>query len=420
MQRAFEELGSIVGPDHLAVGEMIEERYWHDESLTVAPSRPMALVRPADTDELVELVRWAERRQVPLVVRGAGTGLAGGAVCRPTEVCVSTERLSGVDDVDTVSRVAVVRAGTSLAELDHVLADHGLRYTVSPGENAASIGGTVATNAGGMRAVRFGTTRQNVLGATVVTGGGRVLTLGGSLYKRSSGYDLLQLVIGSEGTLGIVERAILRLAPRAEEAVFVAHAPTMRGALGAVQALQSIEPPPSVIEYLEPSALEAMAHFAGVTLGLPGWALADGAILVVAVERVDADDVARAVELAGAVLEGAGADGVWVLGKTEGRAVLRAREAALWTVRALGARDIVDVVVPPARLGDYFDAVAAVASTYGVRLAATGHVGDGNVHLSVFADDVASARRVVEEVVAEGVRRGGGGVGRARHRGRQA
>jgi glycolate oxidase len=415
-----EELKALLGAEAVRGPEEIDERYWHDEALSVSPSRPAALALPESAGQIVELVQWARSRRVGLVARGAGTGLSGGAVCDPREVCVSTEALRGVVDLDERSGVAVVRAGTTLTELDAVLAPVGLRYTVSPGEDGATIGGTVATNAGGMRAVRYGTTRQNVRGLTVVVGTGETLSLGGALAKRSSGYDLVGLMVGSEGTLGIVERAIVRVEPRAAaESLLVGRFGAVRDLVGLLAPLARLEPPASIVEYVDAPALDAMARHAGVALGIPASALAEGAVLLVGLERQRAEDLEADVARAGEMLAGAGAEGIWVLSDAQARAVIRAREGAFWTVRALGAREILDVVVPIGALAAYLDEVTRIAAALGVGMPATGHVGDGNVHLSIFADDQERAARAAEEVIAAGVRYGGAvsgehGIGRAK------
>jgi len=413
-------LRAIVGEAAVLAGDAIEERYWHDECLTIAPSPPACVVLPESIGELAQVVRWARSARVALVARGAGTGLSGGAVCNPDQVCVSTERLAGVVDVDELSQLALVSAGTSLQMLRAAVEPLGLRYTVSPGEDAASIGGTIATNAGGMRAVRYGTTRQNVLGARLVVGTGEVLELGGPLRKRSSGYDLLQLVIGSEGTLGIVERAWVRLEPTAgAEALVVAHATSVSNALALLGPLHRLEPPASLIEYVDASTLAALAAARSLELGVPKDALAGGAFVLVGLERIEPADIAPAVERTGALLADAGAQGVWVLEGAMAASLLRAREAAFWTVRALGARDVLDVVVPLSQVAAFLEEVRRLEAVLGVSLPATGHVGDGNVHVSVLAPDAQTAARATRAVVQAGLARGGAvsgehGLGRAK------
>src|SRR3569623_2128672 len=169
-------LAGIVGAGHVFVGDAIAEEYTHDEALTATPTTPLAVVRPADTDEVGGLVRWAAEHGVPLTARGSGTGLCGACIPRDDGLLVSFERMASILEIDTANHVAVVQPGGTLHQLDEALKPHGLVYPVFPGESSASLGGNVNTNAGGMRAVRYGVTRHQVLGLTAVLGTGEALT----------------------------------------------------------------------------------------------------------------------------------------------------------------------------------------------------------------------------------------------------
>src|SRR5690606_25484503 len=161
-----------------------------------------------------EVVRVAGELGVPVTARGAGTGLSGACIPLPGGIVVSFERMAALVEIDVEAHVAVVQPGLTLAELDAETAKHGLVYPVFPGTNAASLGGNVATNAGGMRAVKYGVTRHHVLGLEAVIGTGEVIRTGGRFVKNTTGYDLTQLIVGSEGTLGLVTEATLKLHPR--------------------------------------------------------------------------------------------------------------------------------------------------------------------------------------------------------------
>jgi glycolate oxidase len=168
-----EELGALVGAAHVLVGDAVNEDLTHDEALTATPQRPLAVVRPGDTEQVAAVVRWAADRGVPVTARGSGTGLSGACIPRADGILVDFRRMARVLEIDTDNHVAVVQPGITLQELDAATAEHGLVYTVFPGESSASLGGNVATNAGGMRAVRYGVTRHQVLGLTAVLGRGR-------------------------------------------------------------------------------------------------------------------------------------------------------------------------------------------------------------------------------------------------------
>ena len=207
-------LASAVGAGHVLAAGAVPAEYSHDEALGVAPGEPAFVVRPGSTAEVVAVLRAASTAGLAVTARGSGTGLSGGAIPRPGGLVLSFERMNRVLEIDTANHVAVVQPGVTLAELDAAAAAEGLVYPVFPGEMSASLGGTVATNAGGMRAVKYGVTRHHVLGLEAVLASGEVIRTGGKHVKVSSGYDLTQLIVGSEGTLAMVTEAKLRLYPR--------------------------------------------------------------------------------------------------------------------------------------------------------------------------------------------------------------
>src|SRR5690349_5714055 len=213
MADALQALIDIVGAADVLTGDQIGEDYERDEALTTVAARPDFVVRPASTDEVAQLVTFAADQGIAVTARGSGTGLSGGCVADRGGILVSFERMDQILEIDTENHVAVVQPGVTLAQLDAALLPHGLAYTVYPGEYSASLGGNVATNAGGMRAVKYGVTRHQVLGLEAVLATGERLRTGGRFVKGSTGYDLTQLIIGSEGTLAVVTEAVLRLYP---------------------------------------------------------------------------------------------------------------------------------------------------------------------------------------------------------------
>ena len=402
-------LTEIVGEGHVLTGEAISEDYGHDEALTVTPELPLAVVRPGTTDEVAELVRWAAAWDVPLTARGSGTGLSGACVPRSDGVVVSFERMADVVEIDTANHVALVQPGVTLAQLDEALRPHGLMYPVYPGEYSASLGGNVATNAGGMRAVRYGVTRHQVLGLTAVLGTGEVLTTGGRFVKATSGYDLTQLIIGSEGTLAVVTEAILRLHPRlGHGATVLVPFPDLEHVTDAIPRIVGSGLSPSILEYIDFITMSAITTSAGLELGVPQ-EVKDGALayLVVVLEGRDAarveEDTAELAEL----VSGIGAMDVYVLPPSAGAALIEAREKAFWTAKASGADDIIDLVVPRASMPEYLTQVQEVAQATGSLIVGCGHAGDGNVHLSVFQPDPDARKKAVGGVLAAGVALGG-------------
>ena len=208
----IEALQAATAPERVLDGDAAGGDYTHDECLTVAPRSPLAVVLPVNTAEVAAVVRVAG---ASITARGSGTGLSGAATPAEGSIVVSFERMNAVLELDPDNHTAVVQPGLRLNELDEVTAAAGLTYPVYPGEYSASLGGNIATNAGGMRAVKYGVTRHQVLGLELVLADGQIIRTGGKFVKATTGYDLTQLVIGSEGTLALVTEATLRLYPRA-------------------------------------------------------------------------------------------------------------------------------------------------------------------------------------------------------------
>ena len=416
-------LGEIVTPGHVLAGEAVPDDYGHDEALTVAAELPAVVVRPATTEEVAAVLAVAHEHRVPVTARGHGTGLSGAAVPRPDGIVVSFERMDRVLEVDTENHVAVVQPGVSLEQLDAVTAAHGLVYPVFPGEYSASLGGNVATNAGGMRAVKYGVTRHQVLGLEAVLAGGEVIRTGGRFVKATTGYDLTQLVIGSEGTLALVTEATLRLYPRARhQATVLAPFASLDEVSGAVPRIVSSGIGPLILEYIDTLTMSAITAHVGLDLGIPeDTRTSSSAFLVVMMESTRADRLDEDVEALSEHLAELGAVDVYVLPPQAAVQLVDAREKAFWVAKANGADDIVDIVVPRAAMPTFMAKVAELSQTFQSWVAGCGHAGDGNVHLSVFQPDPEQRDKVLRGLFEAGLSLGGAisgehGIGTAKRK----
>ena len=199
MLTPLDKLTALLGPARVLSGADVSEDDWHDESLVAQWHAPDVVVLPHSAAEVAEIVTIAREFGMPVTARGSGTGLAGACVPREGGILIAFREMGAILEIDVENQVAVVQPGVSLRDLDEATAGHGLVYPVFPGESSASLGGTVATNAGGMRAVKYGVTRHQVLGLEAVLGTGEVIRTGGKFVKSTSGYDLTQLIVGSEG-----------------------------------------------------------------------------------------------------------------------------------------------------------------------------------------------------------------------------
>jgi glycolate oxidase len=404
-----EALAEIVGTDNVLVGDAIHEDYTRDEALTAAPCKPLCVVRPADTDAVVAIVDLAREVGVPLTARGSGTGLSGACIPDPDGILVSFERMNRVVEIDLSNHVAVVEPGVTLQQLDEATAAHGLVYPVFPGENSASLGGNVATNAGGLRAIKYGVTRHQVLGLTAVLGTGEVIRTGGKFVKATSGYDLTQLIIGSEGTLAIVTEAILKLYPRPEHAAtLLAPFRTLDEITAAVPTIVRSGIDPLILEYIDLVSMSGILTNSGLDLGIPQ-DIKDAALayLVVVLENTRTDRLDEDIERAGELVSELGALDVYVLPSGAGTQLIEARERAFWAAKAAGANDIIDMVVPRSEIGPYMSCVSEIAQATGSWIVGCGHVGDGNVHLSVFQADPDVRGGVMRDIFAAGAAVGG-------------
>ncbi|MGH9262446.1 MAG: FAD-binding oxidoreductase, partial [Acidimicrobiales bacterium] len=287
----IQSFAGVVGADHVLAGEAIKDDYTHDEALTATPQRPLAVVLPATTDEVAGVLRVADEHGIPVTARGAGTGMSGACFPRPDGIVVSFERMAAVVEVDTENFVAVVEPGVQLDQLDAALSPLGLVYPVFPGEYSASLGGNVSTNAGGMRAVKYGVTRHHVLGLEAVLPSGEVIHCGGKVVKVSTGYDLTQLVIGSEGTLALVTKAYLKLYPRApHQATVLAPFASLEAVTAAVPEIVRSGVGPLILEYIDMLTMAAATAYVGLDLGIPEVVKETAlAYLVVGLESTHAD-----------------------------------------------------------------------------------------------------------------------------------
>ena len=384
-------------------------------------SPPDLVVIPGSTEEISAVARLCDEHRVPLVVRGAGTGYTGGAVPTRGGVVLSMERLNRILEIDQSNLLAVVEPNVITGDLQRAVEEVGLFYPPDPASlETSSIGGNVAECAGGPRAFKYGTTKRYVLALEAVLPNGEIIRTGSKAVKNVVGYDLTQLLVGSEGTLAIITRVTLRLIPKpSARATLSAAFADIRGAVNGVTALLQRRVVPAAIELIDADSLRAAEAYVGRTLAR------GDALLIVECDGAQAA-VADEIERVEAACRDAGA--VEVI-----RADSDAERDALWTVRrqvslALRATGLLkinhDVVVPRGRVPELFDVVAGLRSRYQLRIASFGHAGDGNIHVNLMIDREDSGQRarakeaerlLFEQVVAlEGSISGEHGIGFAK------
>ncbi len=379
-------LQAEVGESSVVVDADVIAAYSADRAMAVEPGRPIALVRARDTAEVRAVLRVATRFGTPVVPRGLGTGLSGGSAAIDGCIVLSTERMRSLS-IDAAAMVASVGPGIRNVELKEAAAAEGLWYPPDPSSfEICSIGGNLATNAGGLCCVKYGVTTDYVLGIEVVLADGRAVRLGGRTIKDVAGYDLKRLFVGSEGTLGVITEALLRLRPPPPPASTVVA--TFTSLVDAGRAVTRI------VAEVRPAALELMdrAAIAAVERVKPMGLDPEAAALLLARTDAGADEadrIASACEATGAAYV-ARTDDV-----DEGELLMGARRMAIPCVERLGTVLIEDVGVPVPRIPELLATVERIADEHRTAIPVIGHAGDGNFHPLVTydpADDQATAR----------------------------
>jgi glycolate dehydrogenase FAD-linked subunit len=418
METALQQLVAILG-DAVRTDSVSCEKYRFDWSRDPTAGVPSAVVRPRDASQVATAVQWAAEHRVPVVPRGAGSGLSGGASAVSGGIVLSLERMKSIE-IDVACRVAVVEAGAFNAEVKAAAAEHGLWYPPDPSSyEICSIGGNIATNAGGLCCVKYGVTTDYVLGLDVVLADGTLITLGGKRIKDVAGLSLLKLFVGSGGTLGIITRAILRLIPtQGARSTLVAYFPTVQAAADTVVTIGGTLRA-SMMELMDHTSINAVEDYR--SMGLDRSA---GALLLAQSDAPGAACDAE-IDVMAAACTTAGAKEVFVTNDPEeGELFVAARRAAFPAIEARGSILLEDVGAPVPRLPELLSGIAAVADRYAVEIPVVAHAGDGNTHPIVIYDrgdpDARDrAYRAFEEIMQLAISLGGTitgehGVGRAK------
>ncbi|WP_137875782.1 FAD-linked oxidase C-terminal domain-containing protein [Rhodococcus sp. Q] len=368
---------------------------------------PLAVVRATSTEDVQTAVRWAAAHRVPVVPRGAGSGLSGGSSAVDGGIVLSTERMRAIE-VDPVTRTAVVQPGLLNAEVKKAAAEHGLWYPPDPSSfEICSIGGNAATNAGGLCCVKYGVTTDYVLGMQVVLADGTAVRLGGPRLKDVAGLSLTKLFVGSEGTLGVITELTLKLIPaQPPRSTMVASFATVEAAAEAVLAITRTLRP-AMLEFMDQASINAVED--SLRMGL------DRSAHALLLAQSDAPGAAAEQEIAAmvAACESCSATEVFATDDPdEGEAFTAARRAVFPAVQALGSLLLEDVGVPMQVLPTLIAGVERIAADCGVRICVVAHAGDGNTHpLIVFdpndADETARAQRAFGDVMDLALRLGG-------------
>ncbi|MBI4267007.1 MAG: FAD-binding oxidoreductase [Chloroflexi bacterium] len=378
-RRVIGELAALVGRDNILTGKLEMEGYSRDEMPLVEPHAPEVVVKPVDNHAIARLMDFANRQKVPVTPRGGGTGLSGGCMPVYGGIVLSLERMNRVLEIDRENFVAVAEPGVALADLRSQVEAQGLYYPLYPGEMTATIGGNTATNAGGMNAIRYGVTRHNVLGLEAVLPNGEIIRSGGKFVKCSSGYDLTQLIAGSEGTLAVITRVILKLTTQpARREVLLAPFENLENAVEAVPEILRLKTTPTGIEFMERGIIEIIEKYLDREMPCHQYA----AFLMIIMDGETEDEIYDYFDRVEQICKRHRAIEAMVPGSERAkRRLLESREKFYHAIKKYAPMEIIDVVVPRSQIARFIKEVKAISARHEVPVIGYGHAGDGNVHL---------------------------------------
>jgi glycolate oxidase len=362
------ELGDRVSLDPAELAACRLDKSGHEST-----TAPLAIVNAASVADVQATMRVATATGTPVVVRGAGTGLAGGAIAGHGEIVLSTLGMTRILEISEDDELAVVEPGIINADLNAALAGVGLWFAPDPASRAIStVGGNIATNAGGLLCAKYGVTREAVLGLKVVLADGRLMSLGHRTVKGVTGLDLVALMIGSEGTLAVIVEATVRLRrlPQGEPSTIGAYFPTIEAAARAASVISASGLRPAIMELLDPRAMGWIAEHLGVAVRAESYLL------------VQTDGPAAAEEARGAlaVIRSLGGDATLTTDRAEADRLFALRRSFHPAMEARGTVLIEDVCVPRSTLPAMFHAIEEITARHGVTIATVAHAGDGNLH----------------------------------------
>jgi glycolate oxidase len=379
-----EELGVALGPAVTFDPDELEP-YRTDRSGWISPEHPLAAVRARSIEDVQATMRAATAHRVPVVPRGAGTGLAGGAIGTDGAIVLDVSRMRRILEIDPADEIAVVEPGVVTDDLAAALAEHDLWWPPDPASRAIStVGGNIATNAGGLLCAKYGVTRESVLGLAVVLADGTLIRVGRRTVKGVTGYDLTALLVGSEGTLGVVVEATLKLRRRSADPVVTIGATfdSVVDGAAAAAAIMAAGMRPAALELLDAASCAAIdALLAGTAPpGRYPTLAGRGAFLLV---RTDSASAAGEADLAARLIRESGGDVARTEDPEAGERLLEVRRSAHAAFARLGDVLIEDVCVPRSALPAMFAATERIAAEHGLAIPTLAHAGDGNLHPNV-------------------------------------
>ena len=375
----IEAIKSMTSPGRVTAGAEILPEYCRDEMPEYGVFHPDLYVEVENTQEVAAVMKYGYDHNIPVVVRGAGTGLAGGSTCKYGGIMMSLMRMNRIFPVDRKNQTITCEPGALLLDVQAAALEEGLFYPPDPGEKTATIGGNVITNAGGMKAVRYGLTRDFVRCMEAVLPDGSIVNFSSNVVKNTTGYDVKDLIIGSEGTLCILTQVTLKLLPAPKcTCTLVMPFPNLEACADMVPKVLDLPFTPTAIEFLERELLEIVER----TLNKPFPVSDGGAVLIVMYDAASREELDTACDAACEAALASGALDCMIADTPE-------RIASVWEVRGAilegmkadsVSQEECDVVVPRSAIAQYVKSAKKIALSHGIRVEPCGHAGDGNIH----------------------------------------
>jgi len=386
-QTDFNFLIALLGQEQVTTLGHIEKDFSHDELGTVF-GHPEAHVIVTDKIQIQSIMKYAYDQNIPVTVRGSGTGLVGACVPLFGGILMDTSKMNKIIELDKTNLTLRVEPGVLLLDIYEHVEKEGLFYAPDPGEKTATIGGNISTNAGGMRAVKYGVTRDWVRGLEVVTPDGELIKLGGKVVKNSTGYGLKDLMIGSEGTLGIIVEATLKLIPKPKKTVsLLVPFLNREDAISAAPRLIMDHVIPTAVEFLEKQALQYSEEFLGKKIPHNNFE----AYLLISYDGNNEQAIQEDIEIASSLcINQYNAIDVFLVDTEERRSVVwNVRGGFLEAIKSSTSQiDECDVVLPRSHIAEFLTYTRELSAQLGVRIPYFGHVGDGNLHIYFCKDDL--------------------------------
>lgn len=380
-------LKSIFTPERTYTEKEINEDFSHDEMIIYGKHLPEIVVEALNTQEVAAVMKYAFENNIPVTPRGSGTGLCGGAVAIYGGILLSLARMNRILETDEENLTVTTEPGVLLMDIVKSVAEHDLLYPPDPGEKSATIGGNVMTNAGGMRAVKYGVTRDYVRGMEVVLPDGKIIELGGKIAKNSSGYSLKDLFIGSEGTLGIVTKLVLKLIPVPKKAIsLLVPFDSLDDCIETVPKIIKSKSAPTAVEFMQREVIEAAEEY----LGKKFPDKSSDAYLLLTFDGNSKEEIDKAYKNVAEICLDSGAVDVLISDTDERQeSIWSARGAFLEAIKSSTTEmDECDVVVPRNEIAQFIKFVSGIEKRYEIKIRSFGHAGDGNLHIYICRDNL--------------------------------